>query len=76
VQQIWFLFHQICLRIEVIKAITPDMDAKYGWRCSYLKLASAQPGLHFYVMAQGNYNSSDRTTDTYKMWGVISGPFL
>jgi TonB-dependent receptor len=71
-----FISSNMLSGIEVIKAITPDMDANTVGGVVNLKLASAQPGLHFDVMAQGNYNSSDRTTNTYKMWGSISDRFF
>lgn len=71
-----FISSNMLSGIEVIKAITPDMDANTIGGVVNLKLASAQPGWHFDVMVQGNYNSTDRTTNTYKMWGSISNRFF
>ena len=71
-----FISSNMLSGIEVIKAITPDMDANTVGGVVNLKLASAQPGLHFDVMAQGNYNSSDRTTDTYKFWASVSNRYF
>ena len=71
-----FISSNMLAGIEVIKAITPDMDANTIGGVVNLKLASAQPGLHFDVMAQGNYNSTDRTANTYKFWGTVSNRFF
>jgi hypothetical protein len=71
-----FISSNMLSGIEVIKAITPDMDANTVGGVVNLKLASAAPGLHFDVLAQGNYNSSDRTTNTYKFWASVSNRYL
>lgn len=71
-----FISSNMLAGIEVIKAITPDMDANTVGGVVNLKLASAPSGLHFDFMAQGNYNSTDRTTNTYKVWGSVSNRFF
>ena len=62
--------------IEVIKAITPDMDANTIGGVVNLKLREAPTGLHFDALAQGNYNSTDHISDNYKFWASISDRFL
>ncbi len=71
-----FISSNMLSGIEVIKAITPDMDANTVGGVVNLRLASAPSGLHFDFMAQGNYNSTDRTTNTYKVWGSVSNRFF
>ena len=62
--------------IEVIKAITPDMDANTIGGVVNLKLREAPTGLHFDALAQGNYNSTDHLSDNYKSWASISQQVL
>jgi TonB-dependent receptor len=62
--------------IEVIKALTPDMDANSIGGVVNLRLAEAPENFHFDLFTQGNYNRQDRTTDNYKFWGSASDRFL
>ena len=62
--------------IEVIKAITPDMDANTIGGVVNLKLREAPTGLHFDALAQGNYNSTEHLADNYKFWASISQRFF
>lgn len=62
--------------IEVIKAITPDMDANTIGGVVNLKLREAPSGLHFDVLAQGNYNATDHLSDNYKFWVSASDRFF
>ena len=71
-----FLSSNMLSGIEVIKAITPDMDANTLGGVVNLKLREAPTGLHFDVLAQGNYNASDRVTDNYKFWASVSERFF
>ena len=52
-----FISSNMLSGIEVIKAITPDMDANTVGGVVNLRLATASPGLHIDAMVQGNYNS-------------------
>ncbi|MFZ0452584.1 MAG: TonB-dependent receptor [Ignavibacteriaceae bacterium] len=71
-----FISSNMLSGIEVIKALTPDMDANTLGGVVNLKLREAPTGLHFDVLAQGDYNSSDRVTDNYKFWASISQRFF
>jgi TonB-dependent receptor len=71
-----FISSNMLSGIEVIKAITPDMDANTAGGVVNLRLREAPTGLHFDLLAQGNYNQSDRAGDNYKFWGSVSNRFL
>ena len=71
-----FISSNMLSGIEVVKAITPDMDANTLGGVVNLKLREAPTGLHFDVLAQGNYNASDRVTDNYKFWASVSQRFF
>jgi TonB-dependent receptor len=62
--------------IEVIKAVTPDMDANAIGGVVNLRLMEAPTNFHIDVLTQGNYNSQARTTDNYRLWGSASDRFL
>jgi TonB-dependent receptor len=71
-----FISSNMLSGIEVIKALTPDMDANTLGGVVNLRLREAPTGLHSDVLAQGNYNSTDRVTDNYKFWGSVSQRFF
>lgn len=71
-----FISSNMLSGIEVIKALTPDLDANAIGGVVNLRLREAPIGLHLDALAQGNYNSQDHTTDNYKFWGSISDRFL
>ena len=71
-----FISSNMLSGIEVIKALTPDMDANTLGGVVNLRLREAPTGLHFDVLAQGNYNASDRVTDNYKFWASVSQRFF
>ena len=71
-----FISSNLLSGIEVIKALTPDMDADALGGVVNLRLREAPTGLHFDALAQGNYNASDRATDNYKTWASISERFF
>ncbi len=71
-----FLSSNLLSSIEVIKALTPDMDANALGGVVNLRLREAPTGLHFDALAQGNYDASDRATDNYKFWASISKRFF
>ena len=71
-----FLSSNLLSGIEVIKALTPDMDANTIGGVVNLRLREAPTGLHFDVLSQGIYNSSDHVADNYKFWASISQRFF
>ncbi len=71
-----FISSNLLSSIEVIKALTPDMDANALGGVVNLRLREAPTGLHFDALAQGNYNASDRATDNYKFWASVSKRFF
>ncbi len=62
--------------IEVVKAVTPDMDADALGGTVNFKLKTASEGLHYDVVAQGGYNSLKNTYDDYRVVGNVSNRFL
>jgi outer membrane receptor protein involved in Fe transport len=71
-----FISSNMLSGIEVVKALTPDMDANTIGGVVNLKLREAPSGLHFDVLAQGNYNYSDRNANNYKFWASVSQRFF
>ncbi len=71
-----FISSNLLSGIEVIKALTPDMDANAIGGVVNLRLREAPTGFHFDVFAQGNYNALDRTSDNYKTWLSVSNRFF
>ena len=71
-----FISSNLLSGIEVIKALTPDMDANTVGGVVNLRLREAPSGWHYDALAQGNYNSTDRAGDNYKFWASISNRFL
>jgi len=71
-----FISSNMLAGIEVVKAITPDMDANAIGGVVNLRLMEAPKGFHYDVMGQGVYNTQDRTADNYKFWGSASTRFL
>jgi Outer membrane receptor proteins, mostly Fe transport len=71
-----FISSNMLSSIEVIKSITPDMDANTIGGVVNLRLMEAPKDFHFDVLTQGNYNSQDHTTDNYKFWASASDRFL
>jgi TonB-dependent receptor len=62
--------------IEVVKVLTPDMDANTVGGVVNLKLREAPRTLKFDVLAQGAYNTQDRVSDNYKFWGSLSNRYF
>jgi len=71
-----FISSNLLSSIEVIKAVTPDMDANTIGGVVNLRLREAPTGLHFDVLSQGNYNASDHVADNYKFWASVSERFF
>ncbi len=62
--------------MEVIKTLTPDMDANYIGGVVNLRLAEAPENFHADMLTQGKYNSQDRTYGNYKFWASVSDRFI
>ena len=71
-----FISANLLSSIEVIKALTPDMDANTVGGVVNLRLREAPTGIHFDALGQGNYNSTDHVADNYKFWASISQRFF
>ncbi len=71
-----FISSNMLSGIEVIKTVTPDMDANALGGVVNLQLMEAPKNFHMDLMTQGNYNSQARTTDNYRVWGSVSDRFL
>jgi len=71
-----FISSNMLSGIEVVKALTPDMDANTVGGVVNLRLREAPSGLHYDALAQGNYDYSDRNTNNYKFWASISNRFF
>ncbi len=71
-----FISSNLLSGIEVVKALTPDMDANALGGVVNLELREAPKGFHFDVLAQGNYNSQDHVADNYKFWASASQRFF
>ena len=71
-----FISSNMLSGIEVVKALTPDMDANAIGGVVNLRLRTAPENFHFDVLASGNYNGQDRTTDNYSFWFSASDRFF
>ncbi|MEG8946579.1 TonB-dependent receptor [Rosettibacter firmus] len=73
-----FISSNMLSGIEVIKVLTPDMDANAIGGVVNLRIMEAPENFHFDVLSQGTYNSQDRTlpNDNYKFWVSASNRFF
>jgi TonB-dependent receptor len=71
-----FISSNMLSGIEVIKVVTPDMDANAIGGVVNLRLREAPTGFHFDVLSQGNFNQQDRTWKNYRFWASASNRFL
>ncbi|MCL5020392.1 MAG: TonB-dependent receptor, partial [Bacteroidetes bacterium] len=71
-----FISSNMLSSIEVIKTVTPDMDANALGGVVNLRLMQAPQNFHLDVLTQGNYNAQARTADNYRLWGSVSDRFL
>jgi TonB-dependent receptor len=71
-----FISSNLLSGIEVIKAITPDMDANTIGGVVNLRLREAPTGFHFDALALGSYNAQDHVGSNYKFWASMSNRFL
>jgi TonB-dependent receptor len=62
--------------IEVIKVLTPDLDANAIGGIVNLKLREAPSGFHFDVLSQGGTNHQERTYGDYRFWASVSNRFF
>ena len=62
--------------IEVVKVLTPDLDANAIGGVVNLKLREAPSGFHFDVLMQGGTNHQERTYGDYALWANVSHRFF
>jgi TonB-dependent receptor len=62
--------------IEVVKTLTPDMDADAVGGVVNLRLREAAPGFHYTLTGQGTYNAQENYLGNARIWGDISNRFL
>jgi TonB-dependent receptor len=62
--------------IEVVKVVTPDMDANAIGGVVNLRLREAPSGFHFDMLSQGSLNHQDRTYDNYRFWASVSNRYF
>jgi TonB-dependent receptor len=62
--------------IEVVKAITPDMDAEALGGSVNFKLKEAESGLHYDLSALGGYNNLKDSYGDYKFSGNVNTRFF
>lgn len=70
-----FISSNMLSGIEVIKVLTPDMDANAIGGVVNLRIMEAPEKFHFDILSQGTYNRQDRTYDNYKFWVSASNRF-
>jgi TonB-dependent receptor len=71
-----FISSNMLSGIEVVKVITPDMDANTIGGVVNLRLREAPSDFHFDALSQGSFNHQDRTLDNYRFWASASDRFL
>ncbi|MEJ5352319.1 MAG: TonB-dependent receptor [Melioribacteraceae bacterium] len=71
-----FISSNMLSGIEVIKVLTPDMDANALGGVVNLRIMEAPKGFHYDILTRGVYNSQDRTTDNYRFWASVSNRFF
>lgn len=71
-----FISSNMLAGIEVVKVVTPDMDANTIGGVVNLKLMEAPSGFHSDILTQGSFNQQDRTLGNYRFWGSVSNRFF
>jgi len=71
-----FISSNMLAGIEVVKVITPDMDANAIGGVVNLRLREAASNFHFDMLSQGGSNHQERTWGNYKFWASASNRFL
>ncbi|OGU53819.1 MAG: hypothetical protein A2080_02770 [Ignavibacteria bacterium GWC2_36_12] len=62
--------------IEVVKVLTPDMDANAIGGVVNLRLREAPSNLHLDLLTQGSLNQQDMTYGNYRFWASVSNRFF
>jgi len=62
--------------IEVVKVLTPDMDANAIGGVVNLRLREAPSNFHLDLLSQGSLNQQDMTWGNYKFWASVSNRFF
>jgi TonB-dependent receptor len=71
-----FISSNMLSGIEVVKVLTPDMDANAIGGVVNLRLREAPSNFHFDMLSQGGTNHQERTWGNYKFWASASNRFL
>ncbi|HVO75367.1 MAG TPA: carboxypeptidase-like regulatory domain-containing protein, partial [Ignavibacteriaceae bacterium] len=71
-----FISSNMLSGIEVVKVLTPDMDANAIGGVVNLRLREAPSSFHLDVLSQGSLNEQDRTFDNYRFWASASDRFF
>lgn len=71
-----FISSNMLAGIEVVKVITPDMDANAIGGVVNLRLREAPSNFHFDMLSQGGLNHQERTWGNYRFWASVSNRFL
>jgi TonB-dependent receptor len=62
--------------IEVVKTLTPDMDADAVGGVVNLRLREAAQDFEYSITAQGGYNAQEKYMGSFKLWGDVSNRFF
>lgn len=71
-----FISSNMLSGIEVIKTLTPDMDANTIGGVVNLRLREAPSEFKLDLFAQGAFNNQDKTYDNDKVWASVSDRFF
>ncbi|MFH1197821.1 MAG: TonB-dependent receptor [bacterium] len=71
-----FISSNMLSGIEVVKVLTPDMDANAIGGIVNLRLREAPSDFHFDMLSQGSVNHQDRTLDNYRFWASASNRYF
>jgi TonB-dependent receptor len=71
-----FISSNMLSGIEVVKVLTPDMDANAIGGVVNLRLREAPEDWHFDMLTEGSLNNQDRTWDNYRFWASVSNRFF
>jgi TonB-dependent receptor len=71
-----FISSNMLAGIEVVKVLTPDMDANAIGGVVNLRLREAPSDFHLDLLTQGSLNQQDMTYGNYKFWASVSNRFL
>lgn len=71
-----FISSNMLSSIEVIKVLTPDMDANAIGGVVNLRLREAPSNFHFDMLVQGSLNQQDMTWGNYRFWASASQRFF